>query len=205
MHRILLILFGLSLFAGAAVAQNYRPEPVSVSKNVLRAYDRFHDRTTVMLKAFPVAASVGKQHYLLSMTTGFAFDGKVPSKRPDSILVYFRETSWTAISATDSLEDPRPRAKGENLYLNRQSEVIALADGERIKLPHGDETLDFNGGDESGQATIIVIPLALYRRIAAAKKLEILVGDVVVEPYMKKTRDRLIEMAAYAESIQGGK
>src|SRR5581483_5185500 len=149
MHRILLILFGLSLFAGAAVAQNYRPEPVSVSKNVLRAYDRFHDRTTVMLKAFPVAASVGKQHYLLSMTTGFAFDGKVPSKRPDSILVYFRETSWTAISATDSLEDPRPRAKGENLYLNRQSEVIALADGERIKLPHGDETLDFNGGDES--------------------------------------------------------
>jgi hypothetical protein len=205
MHRIMLTLLGLSLFAGAAVAQNYRSEPVSISKNVLRAYDRFHDRTTVMLRAFPVAATVGKQQYLLSMTTGFAFDGKAPSKRPDLILVCFKEASWTAISATDSLEDPRPRANGENIYLSRESEVIALADGERIKLPHGDEGLDFNGNSETGQSTIISVPLALYRHIAQAKKLEILIGDMVVEPYMKKTSERLIEMAAYAESIEVSK
>jgi len=65
--------------------------------------------------------------------------------------------------------------------------------------------MDFNGGSDSGRSTIVEVPLAEYRRMAQSQKLEILIGDMVVTPYMKKTSERLIEMAAYAESIQVGK
>jgi len=81
MSRILSALFGVVILVGAISAQDYKPEPVSISKNVLKAYDRFHDRTTVMLRSFPVTAVVGKDHYLLSMTAGFMFDTKMPSKK----------------------------------------------------------------------------------------------------------------------------
>ena len=205
MSRILSAFVTGLILLGAIAAQDYRPEPVSISKNVLKAYDRFHDRTTIMLKSFPVTATIGKEHFLLSMTTGFMFDSRMPSKRPESILLYFRETTWSTVSAAESLEDLRPMTAGEHLYLSGQSEVIALLDGERIKLPHGDEPTDFNGRTQSGQSTIIRVPLAEYKRMAQSEKLEILIGDMVVTPYMKKTSQRLVEMAVFAESIQVGK
>ena len=205
MFRTISVCVGLLILISVSVAQSYRPEPVMVSKNVLRAYDRFHDRTTVMLKAFPVSATIGKDHYLLSMAAGFAFDTKMPAKRPVSILLFFKESPWTATSAAESLEDTRPRPNGENLYLSRQSEVIALLDGERIKLPHGNEGEDFNAGTGTGGSVVLEVPIAAYRRMAQAKKLEFLIGDLIAEPYMKKTTERLVEMADYVESIQVGK
>src|SRR5882724_11691250 len=99
MSRTLSALVAGLILIGVIAAQDYRPEPVSISKNVLKAYDRFHDRTTVMLKSFPVTATIGKEHYLLSMTAGFMFDSKMPSKKPESILLYFTEAVWSTMAA----------------------------------------------------------------------------------------------------------
>jgi len=165
-------------------------------KGIQAGYNKYEDYTVVMTHKIVVKGKVGEGSFLnpsanertMEIVTGFVHNGqKMSSPVAEIMLAIMPEASTKFGKFFQHLEK---ETAGEKFYISPESKVIILADGERFDLGTVSKSGALNvWGDYKGTA-YASMPVGSFRKIAAAKKVEMVVGNIEIK-FMKRDFERL--------------
>jgi hypothetical protein len=177
-------------------AQATKWQDVPNRKGIQAGYNKYEDRTTVMTDRIVVKGSVGKGNLLdpsanertMEMVAGFVHNGQKMSSLAEEIMIAIMPEASTKFGKFfQSLE--KEGDKG-TFYISPDSKVIILADGGRFDLGTVSKSGTLNvWGDYKGTA-YVSMPVESFRKIAAAKKVEMAVGNIEIK-LLKRDVERL--------------
>lgn len=182
MKNSLLLISLLYCLAPAIAAQTVEFRDVPGCDGVQGGYNRFSDTSTLATKRSVVSGVVGKKSVLdpnvnsRSMEIAFAVSwkgDKQPAEISEVILLIFPEPSTKTGAWIASLE-------GRRLYIEPEARLVAIADGERIDLGPAIKPGGLTPFGNYNGAVGTVIPLAKFRRLIEAKKLELAAGSIEI-------------------------
>jgi hypothetical protein len=125
------------------------------SGEISEQYDKFKDVTNVTLKPMPMPCPLGEEAWL---TAQFSYPGRT-LKRPDQVIIGFVFASKKA-------------------KFGQSVELIVLVDGERLRVGEMYRDVNFTSRHMNPvrETMAQIIPLAIFTRIAHAKKIEAQLG-----------------------------
>lgn len=190
----------ISLLAISASAQTVQFHDVKGRKGVQESYDKFKDLTIVSTKkvfteAVPGKSFLGiKQKELVDLVIAMAFQGKQINGEPKAVTL--------AIIQGGILRD-------KSLYFAPGTELIAIADGERIPIGTVDSSGRLTVTGEYSNSVYISTSIEAVRKLAAAKKVEMAIGTVelkIVQRHQDHWQNLVAELdARQAQSASTGK
>jgi len=178
--------------AASALAQTTEFKNVDGRKGVEEGYNRFMDQTILRTKRDYVDGVMGKSSILdprsnkraLEISAGIVFKGKQPAEPVTEIILMISPDTQTTAGKLFQNSDRN------KTYISPDSEVIAIADGERIALGKVVKTGDLNAFGRYEGSVFGLIPIASYRKMVIAKKLEMAVGGIEIK-LLSRNQERL--------------
>lgn len=206
MRSLVAFAFAL-LLTGSLIAQTTQFQDVPNRSGLQIAYNRFTDTSFLMTKRQPADGVAGKGSFLnpranirtVEIAAAVAFKGQRPAEPLTEILFAVMPDATTKFgSMSQSLE--RQGGKGQ-LYFQPDAEIIALADGERLPLGKIAKTGSLDAFGRYNGSAFAAIPLDSFRKMTAAKKLEMAVGGIELK-LTKKHQERLQTLMAEIDARQ---
>lgn len=195
------VLLTLAFLCASAAAQTITFQDVPNRSGVQSGYNRFKDETVIRTKPAVETGRVGKKSLLdpsansrtLEIAAAVIFTGQKPAEPiKEVILAILPETTTKGGRFLQNAE------RGP-LYIAPDSEVIALADGQRFKLGRVEKanTLDVFG--QYNGAAFLLIPITDFQKIVSAKTVELSAGGIEIK-LQKRTVERLAALAAEVQA-----
>lgn len=203
------LILSTCILAFSTNAQTLKFRDVPGRSGVESAYDKFNDRTILSTKRDLVTAIFGKSSVLnpganerkVEVVAGFVHNGQKLDKAPGTIFLVVNPNLTTGLG--QFVADMDRQAGMRPLYFPPDAELIAIVDGERLALGKVEKSGQLTILGRYDGAAYIEIPLASFRRVATAKKIELALGGVELAIYpkhLKRWAALIAEIDARAEN-----
>lgn len=168
------------ILAVTTTAQTLRFHDVPGRSGVETAYDRFHDRTILSTKRELVTAQFstktdGDGRRPVEISAGIVHAGQKLDKVPATVYLVVNPNLTTGRGRF--VEEMQQQADREPLYFAPEAPLVAILDGERLPLGQAEKSGAPTMLGRYDGAAYLEIPLASFRRLAAAREVEIALGS----------------------------
>lgn len=180
-----------------AFAQVSQFKDVPGRKDVMIAYNRFKDETTVLTKRHVVGARVGRVDQVIELSAGYVFSGQTIHQPVTEIALAIMPDAQTLLG------DFTQRLRSNNRYIKAKlnipldSEVIFIVDGVRMRLGKVSKPFSQNATGDFDDNAYLIMPVADFRRIASAQRVEVAVGNIelyLADKHIKRWSELLVDL-----------